>query len=65
MNVQEILENQFLGEKFTHFAVMSLASGVERPEWKQEFHNMVDTGVIIKVEEHLLGNVYRVAAKVF
>jgi len=65
MDVETILEQQFLGEKFTSFAVMSLASGVERPVWKKEFHNMIDTGVIIKVEEKLLGDVYRVAAKVF
>ena len=53
MDVQTILEQQFLGEKFTSFAVMSLASGVERPVWKKEFHNMINTGVIIKVEEKL------------
>jgi len=65
MDVETILEQQFLGEKFTSFAFMSLASGVERPVWKKEFHNMIDTGVLIKVEEKLLGDVYRVAAKVF
>lgn len=65
MNVEEILEEQFLGEKFTHFAVMTWAPTPELPQWKSEFHKLVDTGVIIKVEQRMLGSVYRVAAKVF
>ena len=64
MSVQNILETEFLGEKFTHFAVMTWAPGPELQQWKSEFHNMIDTGVIIKVEQRMLGTVYRVAAKI-
>ena len=64
MNVEQILEAQYLGETFTHFSVMTWAPKQELPQWKSEFHNLVDTGVIIKVEQRMLGAVYRVAAKI-
>ena len=64
MNVEQVLETQFLGETFTHFAVMNWAPPPLRTQWKSEFHNLIETGYIIKVEQRMLGSVYRVAAKI-
>ena len=55
----EHLNNECLTETFTFFGVMVWAKPDELEEWKEVFHVLVDEGVIIPVEQKMLGIVYR------
>ncbi|ACY86413.1 TPA: hypothetical protein HHT09_RS28140 [Escherichia coli] len=59
----DTLAREFQGETFTHFAVMTWASGAELATWKEAFRELVEAGALVAVEERPLGTVYKMAEK--
>lgn len=59
----DTLAREFQGETFTHFAVMTWASGDELATWKEAFRELVEAGALVAVEECPLGTVYKMADK--
>lgn len=55
----EYLDEQRLSGTFTFFAVMVCAKPDELEQWKKSFHELVAEGVIVPVEQRLLGMRYR------
>lgn len=62
-NLIDTLAREFQGETFTHFGVMTWASGDELTTWKEAFRELVEAGALVAVEERPLGTVYKMSDK--
>ncbi|HHF3175569.1 MULTISPECIES: hypothetical protein [Vibrio] len=56
-----VLNTQFKGETFTHFAVMTWATRDNLEGWKEAWAEMVASGELVFVEQRTLGARYKVA----
>ncbi len=59
----DTLAREFQGETFTHFGVMTWASGDELATWQEAFRELVEAGALVPVEDRPLGTVYKMAEK--
>lgn len=59
----DTLAREFQGETFTHFSVMTHASGDELSAWKEAFRELVEADALVVVEEGALGTVYKMDNK--
>lgn len=56
-----VLNTQFKGETFTHFAVMTWSTPDNLEGWKEAWAEMVASGELVFVEQRMLGARYKVA----